>query len=208
MAADYSRLGDDVRAMDRAGADLFHWDIMDGHFVPNITFGVDAVKHCRSLSDKEFDVHLMVLNPVAWTEHFIKAGADNITVHVESKDYRTAIHAIKAADKKAGLALRPNTSLEDVPDDLWAELDRILIMTVQPGFGGQTFIDQSEKIRKAAQKRTRYPKLDIMVDGGINPDTAPTVIAAGATTLVSGSALFKNGAGQFHNNLQNLRGAA
>ncbi|MDB5478059.1 MAG: ribulosephosphate 3-epimerase [Alphaproteobacteria bacterium] len=187
MAMDTARLGDEIAALDTAGADIFHWDIMDGHFVPNLTFGPAVTKAVRQVTEKEFDVHLMVTNPAQWIDIFIDAGAENISFHAETQtDALALVRKIKAANCKPGLALNPETSLDDINAEILAEIDRLLIMTVKPGFGGQKFIDQSDKIKQAA---ATYPYLDIMVDGGINLETAKTCCTAGATSLVSGSAL-------------------
>jgi ribulose-phosphate 3-epimerase len=188
LAANSGRLADELSAMTDAGADFFHWDIMDGHFVPNLSFGPHIVKNLRPLTNKIFDVHLMVNHPSDWIDAFADAGADCISFHTETvADTFKLIEKIKARDIIVGLAINPDTNLNTIDDDVFKEIDRVLIMTVRPGFGGQEFIDQSAKIKTIHAK---YPKLDIMVDGGINLETAPIVLAAGATSLVTGSALF------------------
>lgn len=189
LAADFGHLFDDLSAMDQAGVDLFHWDMMDGHFVPNISFGPAVMKALRKVSKKEFDVHLMVTNPVQWIDPVIDAGAECISFHIEAvADARPLIEKIKSAKVKAGLAINPDTTLDTIDSEILSVLDRVIIMTVNPGFGGQKFIDQSMKIKMLRQK---FPKLDIMVDGGVNLETASVVTNAGATTLVTGSALFQ-----------------
>lgn len=188
LAADFGRIHDDLSAMVAAGVDLFHWDIMDGHFVPNISFGPAVVGALRGHFKQEFDVHLLVSNPVQWIAPVADAGADNISFHIEAvTDALPVIEKIKRHGIKAGLAINPDTTLDTIDPAVFEALDRVIIMTVHPGFGGQTFIDQSMKVQMLRQ---RYPQLDIMIDGGINRDTAPGVVQAGATTLVSGSALF------------------
>lgn len=193
MAMNHSALGDEMRASDAAGIDLFHWDIMDGHFVPNMTFGAAALRDLRSVTNKEFDTHLMVTNPAQWIDDFAKAGSNAITFHAELDDLDIIALAqkIRAHGIQAGLAFNPDTPLDHVPQDVFAHIDRILIMTVFPGFGGQAFIDQSAKIQQAVLLKQRFPHLCIAVDGGINLDTAPIAIKAGADLLVSGSALNK-----------------
>lgn len=192
MAMDHSALGDEIRACDMAGVDIFHWDIMDGHFVPNMTFGSDIVKALRPVTEKPFDTHLMVTDPERWIDIFADAGSDAITFHAELPvDHIELANKIRSHGIKAGLAFNPDTALNHIHPEVFAHLDIILIMTVHPGFGGQSFIDQSDKIRQAVTLRDRYPLLDISVDGGINLHTAPVALQAGADILVSGSALIK-----------------
>lgn len=193
MAADLACLGDEIAAMTHAGVDAFHWDIMDGHFVPNLTFSPDHIKQTRSHTPVYFDVHLLVTNPENWIDALAKNGADAISFHAEvTKDHAILIKQIHAHDIDVGIAFNPETSLSSVSAALLEQIDRILIMTVKPGFGGQAYIDQSDKIRQAAKLKKQHPHLQIVVDGGINDKTAPHVWDAGATTLVSGSYLFKD----------------
>lgn len=207
MAADATRLGDAVRALTAAGIDIFHWDIMDGHFVPNMTFGPSVVKALRPVTDVHFDVHLMVTNPEKWIDGFADAGADCITFHVEVNSDIPALAAkLKSRNIKVGLAFNPATPLSSVAPEMFAHIDRILIMTVNPGFGGQAFIDQSDKIRAAAELKKQFPQLDIMVDGGINTETGKTAAQCGATSLVSGSALMNSPSHKDF--IDTLRGAA
>lgn len=192
MAMNQSALGDEIRATDAAGIDMFHWDIMDGHFVPNMTFGSAALRDLRAVTNKPFDTHLMVSDPARWIADFAKAGSNAITFHAElNTDIITLAETIRSHSVKAGLAFNPDTALDSVNDSVFAHIDRILIMTVQPGFGGQAFIDQSAKIRQAVAIKQRHPHLDISVDGGINLQTGLLAIEAGADILVSGSALNK-----------------
>ncbi len=191
MAADLTHLGDEIAAMTHAGIDAFHWDITDGHFVPNLNFGPDHIKQTRSLTPVYFDVHLMVSKPEHWIDIMAGAGADAISFHAElSSDRTTLIKNIHDRDCDAGIAFNPETPLSVIDLKLWQNIDRIIIMTVKPGFGGQGFMDQSEKIRQAATLKEKYPHLQIVVDGGINATTAIKARQAGATTLVSGSFLF------------------
>lgn len=193
MAADYTRLGDEINAVTDAGADLLHLDIMDGHFVPNISFGHDVIGALRPLTGLYFDVHLMLSNPLDYLDAFVKAGANGITVHVEAVlDLKTTLATIKALGVDAGVAINPDTPLDNISADCWAEIDRLMIMTVHPGFGGQKFIDMTDKIKQASDLKAQHnPALVIIIDGGINSETAALCVNAGATVLVAGSSIFK-----------------
>lgn len=207
LSADFARLGEEVNAISKAGADYIHVDVMDGHFVPNITIGPDVVKAIRPHSDLPFDVHLMIENADHYLEAFANAGADIITVHVEACTHldRT-IQAIKALGKKAGVSLVPSTPPE-VLDYVLAELDLVLVMSVNPGFGGQKFLSsQLPKIRHIRERINATGKdIDLEVDGGINPETAKLVMEAGANVLVAGSASFKGGEKAYADNIKKLR---
>lgn len=208
LSADFARLGEEVRAIDGAGADYIHIDIMDGHFVPNLTIGPGVVKALRPHSARPFDVHLMVAPADPFIDAFAEAGADIVTVHAEAGPHlHRTLQKIRGLGRKAGVSLNPGTPAAAV-EPVLDMVDLILVMSVNPGFGGQSFIasqlDKLRALRRLIEGQDR--PIDLQVDGGINADTAPQAVAAGANVLVAGTAVFEGGPDRYAANIRRLRG--
>jgi ribulose-phosphate 3-epimerase len=210
LSADFARLGEEVRAIDEAGADWIHIDVMDGHFVPNLTIGPGVVKALRPHSSKPFDVHLMISPVDNFLDAFAEAGADIITVHPEAGPHlHRTVQRIKALGKMAGVSLNPATPAKAL-DYVLEEIDLVLVMSVNPGFGGQKFISSQLRKIEAIAKRVAKENLDVLieVDGGVDADTAPQAVNAGAHVLVAGTAAFRGGADHYAANIRALKGDA
>jgi len=208
LSADFSKLGAEIEAIEAAGADWIHVDVMDGHFVPNITIGPAVVKALRPHGKKPFDVHLMIAPVDPYIEAFAQAGADHITVHPEAGPHiHRTLQLIRSLGKAPGVVLNPGTPIDAI-DNLMDLVDVILIMSVNPGFGGQSFIDSQLRKIEAARKRIDQTgrAIALQVDGGINPQTARLAVAAGATVLVAGTAAFQGGPSRYAANIAALKG--
>ena len=209
LSADFARLAEEVRAIDAAGADVIHVDIMDGHFVPNISFGPTVMQSIRKVTEKPFDVHLMIAPVDPYIAAFARAGADGITVHSEAGPHlHRSIQAIKAEGKRAGVAINPATPVSAL-EHVIGDIDLVLVMSVNPGFGGQNFIPAAlDKLREARALIGARP-IDLEVDGGVGPDNAREIVAAGADLLVAGSSIFAgNDPATYADRIKALRDAA
>ena len=207
LSADFSQLGNEIKRLEKGGADLIHVDVMDGHFVPNLTIGPPVIKVLRQYSTLPFDVHLMISPVHKYIKDYAEAGADIITIHPEAtENIESSVSLIKKLNKKIGLSLNPDTSIEIIEKFL-SSIDLVLIMSVYPGFGGQKFIPNIvNKIKKLKSiKEKQNLKFDIEVDGGINFDNSKLVVEAGANILVSGTTIFKNNNGNIKKNIETLR---
>ena len=207
LSADFSQLGNEIKRLEKGGADLIHVDVMDGHFVPNLTIGPPVIKVLRKYSNLPFDVHLMISPVHKYIKDYAEAGADIITIHPEAtENIESSVSLIKKLNKKIGLSLNPDTSIEIIEKFL-SSIDLVLIMSVYPGFGGQKFIPNIvNKIKKLKSiKEKQNLKFDIEVDGGINFDNSKLVVEAGANILVSGTTIFKNNNGNIKKNIETLR---
>lgn len=206
LSADFSKLGEDIKKLEKYGADWVHIDVMDGMFVPNISFGIPVIKSIRNITSLTFDVHLMIEEPARFVEDFIKAGADMITIHYEAdRHIDRTVNYIKSLGAKVGIALNPATPVENIKY-LIPNLDMVLIMTVNPGFGGQKYINYcSEKIKELKELSNKFNKnLLIEVDGGIGKDNIKAAVECGANVIVAGSAVFKDG--KIEENIKMLKG--
>ena len=207
LSADFSQLGNEIKRLEKAGADLIHVDVMDGHFVPNLTIGPSVIKALRNYSTLPFDVHLMISPVHKYIKDYAESGADIITIHPEATDdLKSSVNLIKKLNKKVGLSLNPDTPIDKIKKFL-PSIDLVLIMSVYPGFGGQKFIPNViDKIKELKNiKKKQNMKFDIEVDGGINFDNSKLLIEAGANILVSGTTIFKNNNGNIKKNIETLK---